>query len=175
MSGELWKEIHGAPGYWVSDLGTVKSSAYEMPMPHGGVRKDKTRILKVDVRGGYPSVVLYPEPGVRLRKTVAHLVLTEFVGPRPDGMEACHNDGNANNSRLNNLRWDTRKNNHNDKRAHGTMLKAFPKRKLTPDAVREMRAHPEIGGAVFARKFGVSLSAVNLARKGVNWRHLNVV
>lgn len=51
---------------------------------------------------------------------VHHLVLRAFVGPCPKGMEACHNDGNPTNNAATNLRWDTRKNNHADKKKHGT-------------------------------------------------------
>jgi hypothetical protein len=35
------------------------------------------------------------------------LVLEAFVGPCPDGLEACHWDDDPTNNRLSNLRWDT--------------------------------------------------------------------
>lgn len=47
-------------------------------------------------------------------------MLTAFVGPCPDGMEGCHNDGDPHNNRLDNLRWDTRANNARDAIRHGT-------------------------------------------------------
>jgi len=37
-------------------------------------------------------------------------------------MEACHNDGNNLNNELENLRWDTHKNNIGDSIIHGTMV-----------------------------------------------------
>lgn len=43
-----------------------------------------------------------------------------FVGPCPDGMEVCHNDGNPENNRVENLRYGTRSDNMRDKRKHGT-------------------------------------------------------
>jgi hypothetical protein len=39
--------------------------------------------------------------------TIHGAVLEAFVGPRPEGMEACHNNGNPAANRLENLRWDT--------------------------------------------------------------------
>src|SRR6185295_14278284 len=41
----------------------------------------------------------------------------------PPGFEGCHNDGDFRNNRLENLRWDSRKNNMNDKVLHNTLLK----------------------------------------------------
>lgn len=51
---------------------------------------------------------------------VHHLVLNAFIGLRPKGMEACHNDGNPANNHISNLRWDTHGNNERDKYLHGT-------------------------------------------------------
>jgi hypothetical protein len=46
------------------------------------------------------------------------LVLTTFVGPRPDGHEGCHNNGEPSDNRLVNLRWDTPCANQADKLVH---------------------------------------------------------
>lgn len=52
---------------------------------------------------------------------VSHLILTVFEGPRPGKMDACHfPDSDVNNNRIENLRWDTRAANNEDKRYHGT-------------------------------------------------------
>lgn len=48
--------------------------------------------------------------------------MTSFVGPRPEGFDICHNNGVRTDARLENLRYDTRKNNHKDKMIHGTAL-----------------------------------------------------
>ncbi len=64
---------------------------------------------------------------VKLRKnkkqycrSVHSLILRTFVGPRPDKMQCCHNDGKPHNNKLSNLRWDTPSNNQKDRIKHGT-------------------------------------------------------
>lgn len=55
-------------------------------------------------------------------KTVAvHvLVAAAFHGPRPEGLEVCHNDGNPQNNVASNLRYDTMSGNMLDRVKHGT-------------------------------------------------------
>lgn len=50
---------------------------------------------------------------------VHHLVLFAFIGPRPEGKECCHNNGNGFDNRVENLRWDTHLNNMEDRLRHG--------------------------------------------------------
>ena len=51
---------------------------------------------------------------------IHRLVLEAHTGRCPDGMEACHNNGNRLDNRIENLRWDTRSNNRKDSIKHGT-------------------------------------------------------
>ncbi len=54
--------------------------------------------------------------GKTYSRSVHQLVLETFVGPRPEGMEACHYpDDDKSNNRLENLRWDTHGENAKDK------------------------------------------------------------
>ncbi len=56
----------------------------------------------------------------RKRNAKVHiLVLEAFVGPRPLGLEGCHDDGDPANNRLTNLRWDTPSSNAVDRVRHG--------------------------------------------------------
>jgi hypothetical protein len=64
---------------------------------------------------GYPVVTLGGRGSVRVHR----LMLETFVGPCPDGMEACHHDDDRRNNRLANLRWDTRRANQQDKLRNG--------------------------------------------------------
>lgn len=51
----------------------------------------------------------------RANRWVHHLVLEAFVGPRPEGKEACHLDGDPTNNAAENLHWDTHFNNMLDR------------------------------------------------------------
>jgi hypothetical protein len=53
------------------------------------------------------------------------LVLLAFVGPCPDGHEACHNNNKRCDNRLKNLRWDTPSNNQKDRVKHGTSVRGI--------------------------------------------------
>ena len=72
---------------------------------------------------------------------VHRLVLEAFIGPCPLGQECCHNDGNAYNNHLSNLRWDSPKNNSADRLLHGTQPCGEKSHlaKLTNGDVREIR------------------------------------
>ncbi|ALA06154.1 HNH endonuclease [Mycobacterium phage Target] len=67
---------------------------------------------------GYHAVVLKKD-GVKYRKRIHVLVLETFVGPRPEGMVACHSDGNLDNNHVSNLRWDSQSANMQDVIRHG--------------------------------------------------------
>ncbi|WP_248099523.1 HNH endonuclease signature motif containing protein [Corynebacterium kefirresidentii] len=55
-----------------------------------------------------------------MQKKVHRLVMAAFVGPCPDGMEVCHNDGNPANNYVGNLRYDTHQANYADMFIHNT-------------------------------------------------------
>lgn len=68
-------------------------------------------------RAGYLTVLL--SQGGRSKRVYVHRVVLEaFVGPCPEGMETCHNNGNPADNHLENLRWDTHAANEADKRLH---------------------------------------------------------
>lgn len=88
-----------------------------------------------------PMITLCSPQG-RRKIYIHHFVLEVFVGPCPEGMEACHEDGNIHNNHLDNLRWDTPKNNAQDKRKHGTVLEGVyhPNSKLSRSDVLQIRS-----------------------------------
>lgn len=69
---------------------------------------------------GYSTVRLRHPDGRKSTPRVHRAVLETFVGPCPPGMEACHNNGDRTDNRLENLRWDTHQANERDKVNHGT-------------------------------------------------------
>ena len=95
-----WKNIIGFPKYEIDTLGCVWSWY-------------RLEYLKPRMSMGYNRLRLYKN-GKGYNKLVHRLVLEAFEGKCPDGMEACHNNGNKIDNRLENLRWDTRSNNIKD-------------------------------------------------------------
>jgi hypothetical protein len=91
-------------------------------------------------------------------------------------MEACHNNGAKEDNRLANLRWDTRKNNHADKRLHGTHPAGenHAQSKLTEKDVLEIRGLAGAGTAQrsLCRRFGVSPMTISRVVNRVLWTHV---
>lgn len=122
MSAEGWRPVVGHEGrYEVSDLGHVRSLDRITPQ-HGHRRRGRT-LAGSPNQSGHLQVGLWVGPR-RHQALIHRLVLMAFVGPPPDGMEACHNDGNPTNNSLENLRWDTRSANRYDSVRHGTHYQA---------------------------------------------------
>lgn len=149
--------------YEVSDLGHVRRG------PTG-------RILKPGIHPkGYCTVVLSGR-GKRMSVLIHRLVLEAFVGPRPDGLEARHRDGDPTNNRLDNLLWGTSSDNENDKRRHGTMQ--YGERngmtKLTEEQVREIISRHANGESqrALAVAFGIRQPQVSRIVTGRRWGHL---
>jgi hypothetical protein len=90
-------------------------------------------------------------------------------------MECCHNDGNAGNDRLENLRWDTRKANRQDSVRHGTAQQwnRLASVRFTPDDIRCIRAEPQFHGVsnMLARSFGATSSQISDIRGGRQWKY----
>lgn len=106
---EQWKPC---PGYEdtheVSDQGRVRSVDTVLVNRNGVRRRWRGRELTPSPNAlGYMMVTL---SGNTTRK-VAPLVLTAFVGPRPDGHVVLHLDSDPANNTLGNLRWGTQSEN----------------------------------------------------------------
>ncbi len=116
-SSENWRDVPTYEGrYEVSDLGRVRSVAH---MTKQGRRGGCVRKLRAD-KDGYLLVDLWRgDEGKTLK--VHRIVLSAFVGPCPEGHEACHfPDRSRSNNALSNLRWGTDSENSLDAVRHGT-------------------------------------------------------
>lgn len=122
LPGETWRPIPGCEGrYEASDLGRVRSVERTITDALGRVRRLKSYVLRPATckRSGritHLSVLL----GDRNPHQVHQLIMQVFVGPRPHGLEVCHNNGDPTDNRLENLRYDSRSANHLDMQRHGT-------------------------------------------------------
>ena len=70
---------------------------------------------------GYQVVYLRAQGDSRAKPRFVHQLVAEaFIGPRPDGLVTCHNNGARTDNRVSNLRYDTQAGNLADMVKHGT-------------------------------------------------------
>lgn len=179
----MWKEIPGWDGFYeVNEDGRVRSVERDVQLVNRFGKPEVRRIsgkeLKLNVlKNGYLMVNFTAPGGVREYRYVHHLVAEAFIGPKPDGMEVCHNDGVRANNKASNLRYGSRSENANDRKIHGTMN---PKRgvqhyhaKLTEDDVRWIRRNEgQKSQRSMARQLGVAHRTVGNVLRGEHWRHV---
>lgn len=109
------RPVPGYPNYSVTRDGRIWTE--RRPRVRGGwmkLSRHKGGYLFTMVRVDGRSVPLYAHVAVALA----------WVGPKPDGMEVCHGDGDPANNRADNLRWDTRAANIEDAFRHGRRKRA---------------------------------------------------
>jgi hypothetical protein len=140
---ETWRDaVRYEKAYAVSTRGRVKTVERRAKIGGGRTRRVCERFLKAGLTGNYEIVNLSLR-GKQKMHLVHRLVLEAFVGPCPDGMECCHEDGNPTNNRLENLRWGTPKDNSNDDAKNGTRDRMRGEKhyaaKLTEAEVLEIR------------------------------------
>lgn len=106
--------------YSVSNYGQVRSHDRSIRCRGGKTRDIKGRQLKLKPdRDGYRIVELC-RYGKCTTKKVHQLVMSAFLGPRPNGKVVRHIDGNPENNWVENLRYGTNLQNSADQRRHGT-------------------------------------------------------
>ena len=173
--GKDMRPVTGCPGYFVIADGEMWSS-----------RRGKWVRLKPSRKhnGGYEIYKLAMGYGNRCKCRTVYLhrsILEEYVGPCPEGMEACHNDGDPTNNCLENLRWDTHRNNGFDSYKHGKHPdrrgSLHPQSKLTESDLPKARKLREQGlsYAKIGKVFGVHGQTMMLALKGLQWKHAAVI
>lgn len=114
---EQWRPVVGhEEQYEVSDSGNVRSVDRIITFPDGRCRTARGRVLKP---GRIRTVHQYVNLGKGNSRYVHQLVAEAFIGPCPDGLEICHNNGDPADNRSVNLRYDTHGANVFDTVAHG--------------------------------------------------------
>jgi hypothetical protein len=163
---EEWRPIAGYAGYEISNMGNVR-------------RGKKLCPLKPYLHG-YIRVSLINTSGTK-SISVHSLVLTAFVGPRPEGYQTRHLNNVRSDNRLENLAWGTAVENYADKVANGTAQRGenCGSSKLDSDKVRiarwlySQRKQADWGADLLAAQWGVDRSTVRNAAKGITWKHLD--
>lgn len=159
---ERWAAIPGYEGlYEVSNLGAIRGTKRR------GTSGASLRLTKD--KNGYTKVNLY-QNCQRKGFWLHSLMLTAFVGPRPPGMQACHNDGDRGHNHLDNLRWDTATANYDDARSHGTAAigeknAAAKLSQADREQIRALRAAGVTQKAV-GQRFGVCQQTISDFERG---------
>lgn len=172
----IYLPIPGFPGYRVGNDGSIWSCWERPAVGDKFIMTTRWRELKPNPAARYPSVALYRE-GKSYTRLVHRLVLEAFIGPCPEGMEACHDpDRNPRNCRADNLRWGTHAENVADKVKHGTAQvgERHGMSKLTDEKVRNIRKRLAAGESrkAIAEDLGVHKTLIGLVDRGRIWRHV---
>lgn len=172
-AAEVWRPIPGFPRHEASSAGRIRSLDHTRSALRRGklvAVRIKGRVLAQHLSGRYLAV---PVEG---RKQYVHtLVLMAFVGPRPEGMEACHSNGKRWDNRPGNLRWDTHANNNMERLAHGTlpMGDSHPKAKYRSEQLKRLFS-TQMTDRQIAEELGCSRDYVYRIRTGRKWKHLEL-
>lgn len=170
----IHRDISGCPGYRVTSDGDILSN---WKPGRGGCRdnNDWRRIKSFPNSKGYLSLGIYVN-GKRLSCMVHQLVATAFLGPKPDGLEVRHLDGNQLNNRSDNLCYSTHADNESDKDKHGTKLLGdkHPRAILSSVDIDEIRRRASNGGwgikTKLAKEFGVSNTTIHDVINNKTWK-----
>jgi hypothetical protein len=179
---EEWRSVSGFDGvYEVSNLGRVRSVYREVAhvrtdqysgRPLSYIKRLQGVLLKPGrMPGGHLSVAIGRDNSI----CVHNLVLTAFVGQRPDGMECLHINGVPSDNRLCNLRWGTRSENLLDAVKHGVK----PVGERCHNAKLKNTQIPTIR-SMFGKKpyreiaaiYGVSDRTIRQIAKNITWKHI---
>lgn len=96
LEEEIWKEVPDFPMYEASTLGKVRS-----------LRKSEPHILSPGTSQRHrKTVILYNKKG-RFGFSLHRIIALTFLGPCPNGLQVCHNNGDYLDNKLSNLRYDT--------------------------------------------------------------------
>jgi hypothetical protein len=118
-----WRTIVASPNYSVSDQGQVQNMKYARHLKPMSGTNGRTHIT-------------LPINGKFMAREIHVLVCEAFHGPRPQGLEVSHIDGDLTNNAANNLCWETRSENLVRRIGHGTMDRDFDNSRasLTPES-----------------------------------------
>lgn len=170
MKPEMFRKIAGFPLYEISNYGELRSW-------NTARRKSKHPFYMKLTKNKTGYLFGSPRSNSKKRKSsISRLVLEAFFGPCPEDMECCHNNGIRDDNRLENLRWDTRKNNNADKIKHGTKLcgETAYNAKLKNIETIEIRrlASKKVSRIMLGKMFKVSTKTIYCIVTRKTWKHI---
>jgi hypothetical protein len=160
----LYKTVEGFPNYrvgsdgslWSRSRGGPRSTPPDAPFRRiatGHGRRSSNKRMKVRISNDRVAMDI----------PLDELILATFVGPRPEGHEAIHKNGDRADDRLDNLCWAV---------AEGPRRAPPPDSKLDPIKVRKIRKMLASRNSMplIARLFGVSVGTIKDIKLGRTWR-----
>ena len=168
---ERWRAVVDYEGlYEISDFGRVRSAIDRKNTFKGKILKQETGVW------GYKRVRLYKNGKSQAIK-VHKIVITAFIGRRPDGKEVNHKDGDKTNNWLDNLEYVTPSENIRHAYRTGLASQRGEKNansKLTEDDVHEIRRLLLKGMTqkTIAAMFNVSQQRISSINVGDSWAYL---
>lgn len=126
VCSEEWRPVEGFPRYEVSDLGRIRRAGTGRLM---AVRYSRRRYGAVHFPAGDGS-------GRYVDFYIHRLVAAAFIGPRPEGKEVNHKDGNRRHNAVSNLEYCTRSENIRHAGKIRLLKSAKGGRRVLPDFAR---------------------------------------
>lgn len=169
--GEIWGQYSDFDRYLVSSFGRVKDNKVGCIKLIGR----RVKLLETDLRKRYHHTSLR-KGGIDYRFSIHTLVLLTFIGERPSGMYACHNNGISTDNRLVNLRWAPPKDNTSDAIEHGSFCQhqLNRSRNFTNGEISVIRSylHHSKLNYKLAEFYGVSYGVIYDIRNHRTYKHL---
>lgn len=170
-----FRVIPGFPRYAIDENGTVMSVCSRSGRGKDSPWINARTISHAISSKGYHQISLCGEKGIK-QSLIHALVLEVFVGPRPNGYQCRHLDGNKDNNHVSNLSWGTNSENERDKLLHGTsnIGERHSMSKLTNENVIEIRRRRSNGESLktIANDFSVSIGAISRISIRKTWKHV---
>lgn len=166
-----WRQITGFEGlYDVSSHGEIRSIA-RVTERNGRPMKIPGGLMKASANKGYRVTSIRKE-NKTLRCFVHQAVAEAFIGPRPEGQDTRHLDGNSLNNFVTNLAYGTRSQNVADAiRTKGLKTgTASPNAKLNQEQINCLLKSNKTANEL-AREFGMDAGHIRSIRNGHAWKH----
>lgn len=168
---EQWKPVVGYESlYVISESGIVRSKR--------AWRGDYHEMTQSPDIKGYLRVGITDENGHQKSRRVHILVAEAFIGPRPEGLQLNHKDGNKINNHWSNLEYVTASENstHAVRMGLRHSLRGVDHKmsKLTEEQVLEIRRRYRQGddSVALAKEYGIDKSNVWMIATKKTWKHL---
>lgn len=163
-----WKIVKKFPQYEVSNTGLVRHvKRKKILKPYKKFKNKHSNI--------YYLTVTFQKNLKKYNLKIHRLILETFKGPPPNGMIACHNDGNRLNNNKENLRWATPYENAQDAIKHGTIPKGenHGKAKLKQidvDFIRYLHSK-NLNQTLIAKMYKISITNINHIVRNKLWKN----